>query len=204
VTKLSWAAPERNKRPILEVLERLLPASGTLLEVASGTGQHAAHFAQHLPRWTIQPSDVAPVNVVSIQAWVRDAGLPNLREPLQLDVNDADWPVAPLPAIFNANLIHIAPWEVAVGLVSGAARHLLPGGLLVMYGPFRVGGEHTAASNQTFDDSLRERDPRFGVRDLEAVVALAAPHGLELQERIEMPANNQTLVFRAERAKLAE
>jgi len=204
VTKLSWAAPERNKQPILELLERLLPSSGTLLELASGTGQHVAHFAQHLPGWIIQPSDVDPANLESIQAWVRDASLPNLREPLRLDVNDADWPVAPLPAIFNANLIHIAPWEVAVGLVSGAARYLAPGGLLVMYGPFRIGGEHTAASNQAFDDSLRERDPRFGVRDLEAVVALAARHALELQERIEMPANNQTLVFRAKRTGMAE
>lgn len=196
MTKLTWAAPERNKAPLLAVLEQVLPASGTLLEVASGTGQHAVHFARHLPSWTIQPSDVDADNLVSIEAWVREANLPNLRLPLQLDVCDGDWDVAPLDALFNANMIHIAPWEVAVGLLSGAARHLLPGGLLIMYGPFRIGGQHTAPSNQAFDDSMRQRDVRFGVRDLEAVVTLAEQHGLALQERIEMPANNQVLVFK--------
>jgi hypothetical protein len=115
--------------------------------------------------------------------------------PLELDVCDRDWNVAALGAIFNANMIHIAPWPVTLGLVGGAARHLLPGGLLVLYGPFRVGGQHTAPSNQAFDDTLRQRDVRFGVRDLEAVTAAAQPHGFTLQERIEMPANNQVLVF---------
>jgi SAM-dependent methyltransferase len=195
VTKLIWAAAERNKAPLLAVLQRVLPHSGTLLEVASGTGQHAVHFAEHLPGWTIQPSDVDADNLASIQAWVREANLPNLRLPLQLDVCDGDWNVARLGALFNANMIHIAPWEVAVCLLSGAARHLLPGGLLIMYGPFRIGGQHTAPSNQAFDDSMRQRDVRFGVRDLEAVVTLAEQRGLALQERIEMPANNQVLVF---------
>jgi SAM-dependent methyltransferase len=195
VTKLTWAAPERNKAPVLAVLQRVLPPTGTLLEVASGTGQHAVHFAQHLPDWIIQPSDVDGDNLASIQAWAREANLPNLRLPLQLDVCEVEWNVAPLGAIFNANMIHIAPWEVAVGLISGAARHLMPGGLLIMYGPFRIGGQHTAPSNHAFDDNLRQRDVRFGVRDLEAVVALAEPQGLALQERVEMPANNQVLVF---------
>lgn len=195
MTKLTWAAPERNKAPVLAVLQRILPSSGTLLEVASGTGQHAAHFAQHLPGWTIQPSDIDADNLASIQAWAREANLTNLRFPLQLDVCDADWNVAALGAIFNANMIHIAPWDVAVGLLRGAARHLLPGGFLVLYGPFRIGGQHTAPSNQAFDDSLRQRDVRFGVRDLEAVVTLAEQQGLALQERIEMPANNQVLAF---------
>jgi SAM-dependent methyltransferase len=195
VTKLTWAAPERNKAPVLAVLQRVLPPTGTLLEVASGTGQHAVHFAQHLPDWVIQPSDIDGDNLASIQAWAREANLPNLRLPLQLDVCEVEWNVAPLGAIFNANMIHIAPWEVAVGLIGGAARHVKPGGLLIMYGPFRIGGQHTAPSNHAFDDNLRQRDVRFGVRDLEAVVALAQPQGLALQERVEMPANNQVLVF---------
>ena len=195
MTKLTWAAPERNKAPILAVLQRILPPTGTLLELASGTGQHAVHFAQHLPDWTIQPSDIEAENLASIQAWVAEANLPNLRLPLQLDVCDSEWNVAPLGAIFNANMVHIAPWNVALGLIGGAARHLLPGGLLIMYGPFRVGGQHTAPSNQAFDETLRQRDVRFGVRDLEAIVAAAEQQGLTLQERLEMPANNQVLVF---------
>jgi SAM-dependent methyltransferase len=195
VTKLTWAAPERNKEPVLTVLQRVLPATGTLLELASGTGQHAVHFARNLPSWTIQPSDIDAENLASIQAWASEANLPNLRFPIELDVCDVDWNVAALGAIFNANMIHIAPWHVTLGLIRGAARHLVPGGLLVMYGPFRVGGQHTALSNETFDDTLRQRDVRFGVRDLEAVVSVAEQHGLTLQERIEMPANNQVLVF---------
>lgn len=196
MTKLTWAAPERNKAPVLAVLQQVLPKTGTLLEIASGTGQHAVHFAQNLPDWIIQPSDIDADNLASIQAWCDEAALPNLRPPRSLDVCDGDWKVASVDAIFNANMVHIAPWEVALGLISGAARHLVPGGLLLMYGPFRIGGQHTAPSNQTFDDSLRQRDPRFGVRDLEAVVALAERQGFTLQERIAMPANNQTVVFR--------
>ena len=195
MTKLSWAAPERNKAPVLTVLQRILPPTGTLLEVASGTGQHAVHFAQHLPSWTVQPTDIDGDNLASIQAWAHEEGLPNLRFPLELDVCDLDWKIAPLGTIFNANMIHIAPWQVALGLLGGAARHLVSGGLLIMYGPFRVGGQHTAPSNQAFDDTLRQRDVRFGVRDLEAVASAAQQHGLTLQERIEMPANNQILVF---------
>lgn len=195
MTKLSWGAPERNKQPILEVLQRALPASGTLLEIASGTGQHAVHFARHLAGWTIQPTDCEPENLDSITAWVRDSALPNLREPVRLDVTETDWRVEAPTAIFNANMIHIAPWETATGLVRGAQRLLPPGGLLVVYGPFRIDGQHTAASNQAFDESLRERDARYGVRDLEALVALAESAGLSLRERVPMPANNQTLIF---------
>ena len=196
MAKLSWAAPERNKQPILDLLQRALPPAGTLLEVASGTGQHAVHFASHLPGWIIQPSDVEADNLASIRAWVQEAHLPNLRAPLRLDVGDEDWPLeAPVSAVFNANLIHIAPWEAALGLVRGSARYLSPGGVLVVYGPFRISGQHTAPSNQAFDASLRERDPRFGVRDLEAFAEVAEQQGLTLRERVEMPANNQTLVF---------
>jgi SAM-dependent methyltransferase len=183
VTKLTWPAPERNKQPILSVLQRVLPERGTLLELASGTGQHASYFAQHMPGWTLQPSDLEAANLASISAWVRESALPNLLEPLSID------------AIYNANLIHIAPWEAAMGLMRGAARHLLPHGVVVLYGPYRIAGQHTAPSNASFDDDLKRRDPRFGVRDLEAVVDLAAQNGLELRERVEMPANNQTLVL---------
>lgn len=195
MSKLTWAAPERNKQPILAVLERVLPPAGTLLELASGSGQHAAYFAAHLPNWTIQPSDVDPENLASIHAWAGEAQLPNLREPVRLDVTDDDWQIAGVTAIFNANLIHIAPWQAAIGLMRGAARNLEQNGTLVVYGPFRIAGLHTAPSNESFDASLRGRDPSFGVRDLEAVVALAQENALHLQERIEMPANNQTLVF---------
>jgi hypothetical protein len=195
MSKLTWGAPERNQQPILNVLSRVLPSRGTLLELASGTGQHATYFARHLPSWTIQPSDVEPQNLDSIRAWVDEALLPNLRQPLRIDVVDDDWQLPAVEAIFNANLIHIAPWQAAIGLIRGAARQLVPAGMLVLYGPFRIGGQHTAPSNETFDASLRERDARFGVRDLEAVLALAEENGLRLQERLEMPANNQTLVL---------
>jgi SAM-dependent methyltransferase len=195
VTKLSWGAPERNKQPILEALQRVLPPSGTLLEIASGTGQHAVYFAEHLAGWTIQPTDFEPENLESITAWVRDSKLANLREPVRLDVTEPDWHVEAATAIFCANMIHIAPWQAAEGLVRGAGRLLPPGGSLVVYGPFRIDGQHTAPSNQSFDESLRQRDARFGVRDLEALVELAEGHGLVFRERIPMPANNQTIVF---------
>jgi hypothetical protein len=196
VTKLTWPAPERNKQPIFTVLQRVLPDSGgTMLELASGTGQHAAFFAEHLPDWTFQPSEVDPANLASISARVREASLPNLREPLSIDVSDEDWPIGRIEAIYNANLVHIAPWDVAVALLRGAGRHLRRGGMLTIYGPFRIGGLHTAPSNQAFDEDLKRRDPTFGVRDLEAVLQVAQQHGLSLQERIEMPANNQFLVL---------
>jgi SAM-dependent methyltransferase len=194
--KLTWSAPERNKQPILEVLERVSPRPGTLLEIASGTGQHAAHFAARLPELVYQPTDIDDSNLASIAAWQREAALPNLLPPLRLDVCAATWPIAEVEVVYNANLVHIAPWECAEGLFRGAARHLAPGGLLFVYGPFRIGGTHTAPSNQSFDEDLRRRDPRFGVRDLEDIVALATQHGLRLEERVPMPANNQSLLFR--------
>lgn len=195
-TKLSWPAPERNKQPILQVLKRVLPSSGTLLEVASGTGQHAVYFAQNLPTLTYQPSDVEPANLASIATWVAEAALANLRSPIRLDVCEPVWPSAVVDAIYNANLVHISPWECTVGLLRGASRYLSATGVLVLYGPYRIGGVHTAPSNESFDADLRARDARFGVRDLEAVTALAAEQGLTLHERVEMPANNQSLVFR--------
>jgi SAM-dependent methyltransferase len=194
--KQCWPAPERNKGPILEVLRRVLPARGVALEIASGSGQHAAYFAAQLPELVWQPSDVDEVNLASIRSWVAEAAGSNLRAPLELDVCASDWGVGLVDAVFNANMIHISPWECCAGLIAGAGRHLAPDGVLVMYGPYRVGGAHTAKSNADFDASLKARDARWGVRDCEAVAALALEEGLALEERVEMPANNQVLVFR--------
>jgi SAM-dependent methyltransferase len=188
-------ATERNREPILAVLRRVLPAQGTVLEIAAGTGQHAAWFAAALPAVTWQPTDGDARMLGSIAAWCD--GLPNVAPPRQLDVTAAAWPIERADAIVCANMIHIAPWTAGEGLLRGAGRVLAPGGILYLYGPYRIGGGHTAPSNATFDASLRARDPRWGVRDLEAVVAEAARHGLTFTERVEMPANNQSVVFRA-------
>jgi SAM-dependent methyltransferase len=194
--KQSWPAPERNKQPILELLARVLPETGTLLEVASGSGQHAAFFAAALPGLTFLPSDVEAENLASVRAWVAEAALPNLREPRALDVCHSDSGVGVVDAIFNANMVHISPIECCAGLMAGAGRHLRPGGVLVVYGPFRVGGAHTSESNARFEADLQSRDPRWGVRDVEHLQALGERAGLSLQERVAMPANNQSLVFR--------
>jgi hypothetical protein len=191
-----WPAPERNKGPILDVLRRALPPSGLLVELASGSGQHAAHFARHLPAWTWQPSEIDEDCLASIRAWAREAALPNLREPLRIDVDAEDWGVDEVEALFSANLVHIAPWTCGVALLRGAGRHLVAGGHLVLYGPFRIDGAHTAPSNAAFDTDLRARDPRWGVRDLGEVETEARRAGLALSLRVPMPADNQTLVFR--------
>jgi SAM-dependent methyltransferase len=194
--QLHWPAPERNKIPILEVLKRALPSQGgRLLEVASGSGQHAAYFARALPAWTWVPSDIDPRNLASVEAYVAEAGLPNLQPPVQLDVCSEDWQVGQLDALFNANMIHIAPWECCEGLMRGTGGYVRDGGVLVLYGPFRIGGDHTAPSNHEFDLDLRRRDPRWGVRDLETVVELAQSVGLRHRETVAMPANNQCVVF---------
>jgi hypothetical protein len=194
--KQTWAAPERNKRPIADVLRRVLGESGTLLEIASGSGQHAAFFSTEFPSWVVQPSDVDPENRASITAWVHELRRQNLRLPVPLDVRSEAWNVGMFDALFNANMLHIAPSSCIEGLMRGARVHLLPGAPLVIYGPFRIGGAHTAESNAAFDRDLRARDPDFGVRDLEQVVQEAAVQGLIFEERVEMPANNQTLIFR--------
>jgi hypothetical protein len=196
--KQTWPAPERNKRPILDVLTRVLPARCAVLELSSGSGQHAAFFAAERPSWAWQPSDLDPENLASIAAWVKETQVENLREPLRIDVCDGDWGLGglgTLDAIFCANMIHIAPWACCLGLISGAARELRSGGKLVIYGPFSVGGVHTAESNAAFDASLKARDASWGVRDCDVVTALAAQHGLRFLERVPMPANNQSLVF---------
>ncbi len=186
-------AAARNRDPILAVLRGVLPAAGTVLEVASGTGEHTAHFAAALPGLTFQPSDPDPSRRASIDAWC--AGLPNVRKALALDATDSAWPGS-LAAVLCFNMIHIAPWAAAEGLVRGAGAALGQGGLLVLYGPFRRNGAHTAPSNAAFDADLRARNPAWGVRDLEAVAALAAGAGLAPPAVTEMPANNLTVIFR--------
>lgn len=196
--RLQSPAVERNRGPILEVLRRVLPARGAVLEIAAGSGQHAVWFARALPEVDWLPSDVSAEALDSIAAWRDAEGPANLRAPVRLDVASEDWTEAGArDAIFCANMIHIAPWQACLGLLRGAGRHLLPGGALVLYGPFRIGGEHTAPSNAAFDVDLRRRDPSWGVRDLDEVAREAERHGLVLEERVAMPANNQTVVFRA-------
>ncbi|WP_270956764.1 DUF938 domain-containing protein [Burkholderia pseudomallei] len=192
-----WApAAERNREPILAVLKRVLPARGAVLEIASGTGQHAVHFAAALPDLVWQPTDVDAAARESIAAWAADAALPNLRAPLALDVCVEPWPLAAADAIVCVNMIHIAPWAVVCALFVGAARALPDGGVLYLYGPYRRGGAHTTESNAQFDAQLRRRNPAWGVRDLEAVVELGGASGLALDEVVEMPANNLSVVFR--------
>ncbi len=178
------------------MLRRVLPPQARVLEVASGTGEHAVWFAEQLPGLDWQPTDVEDEALGCIAAWIAHSGVRNVRPPLRLDVMAEPWPVPAADAVFNANMIHIAPAEVCDGLVRGAATVLGAGGLLLVYGPFRIAGQHTAPSNEAFDADLRGRDPRWGVRDLETLVSLAAARGLRLEERVEMPANNQMLVFR--------
>ncbi len=255
---------ERNKGPILEVLKRVLPETGLVLEIGSGTGQHAAHFAPRLPGLVWQPTDPDPEMRASIDAWAQEAlgeaarpgvapenknrgaartgnqqeawsgaegsatgnqqeapgeaarpgvspenknspeaatgnqqetGAPNLRPALDLDVTGDTWPVTEAAAVFSANMIHIAPWDCCEGLLAGAGRILSPNGVLCLYGPFKIGGRHTAPSNESFDQSLRARDPAWGVRDLDDVAQAAEAHGLALTETVAMPANNLTVVF---------
>ncbi len=194
MAKLEHPSSERNKRPILDVLRRVLPASGTVLEIAGGSGQHAAFFSENLPGIEWLPTDIDEERLASIRAWREDSSGTNLLEPRRLNVLDADWEIGTVDVVFSANMVHITPWECCLGLLAGARRHLSPGGLLILYGPFGIGGEHTAPSNAAFDESLRSRDPRWGVRDLDAI--RDAADGLVLEERFEMPANNQVLVFR--------
>ncbi|HWT07787.1 MAG TPA: DUF938 domain-containing protein [Roseomonas sp.] len=189
-------AAARNRDAILDAIRGHLPAAGLVLEVASGSGEHAIHFAAALPGLTFQPSDPDAAARASIDAWVAASGLPNIRPALAIDAAAPGWPVAVADAVVCINMIHIAPWAAAEGLVRGAAAILPPGAPLILYGPYRRGGAHTAPSNAAFDADLRGRNPAWGVRDLEAVAALAAAQGFGPPAVIEMPANNLTVVFR--------
>jgi SAM-dependent methyltransferase len=193
---LHAAATERNREPILEVLRRVLPPSGLILEIASGTGQHVTFFARALPSLQWQPSDPSPAHRDSIRVWSATAGADNVASALELDVERLPWPITRADAILNINMIHIAPWSAAEALFAGAARLLPPSGVLYLYGPFKRDGRHTADSNQRFDERLRGEDPRWGVRDISDVEALAASVGFHPAEIIPMPANNLSLVFR--------
>lgn len=195
---LSAPAVARNKDVILQVLRQALPQTGLVLEVASGTGEHAVHFATTLPGLRWLPSDPDAIALGSIRAHVGAAGLTNVLPPVRLDASASSWPVEKADAIVAINMIHIAPWSATEGLMAGAARLLPDFGLLYLYGPFLTGGTHTGPGNAAFDADLRARDPEWGVRDVDAVARAAAAHGLHLADRIAMPANNLSLLFRRE------
>jgi hypothetical protein len=204
-------ATQRNRDPILAVLQQVLPPTGTVLEISSGTGEHAVYFAPVLaPRLWI-PTDPDPIALESIAAWRQEMPAANLVAPIYLDVHDSFWPVeqTPLPtalqsldverfpiqAIVNINMIHIAPWSACLGLMAGAGRILPIGGILFLYGPFKQTGRHTSPSNADFDQHLQQQNPAWGVRNVEEVIAVATSHRLTLQQIYPMPANNLSLVF---------
>jgi SAM-dependent methyltransferase len=193
-------AAARNRRPILDVLRPHLPTEGLVLEIASGTGEHVVHFARALPGLVFQPSDPDEAARASIDDWARTCRLGNVRPALAIDAARPDWPCFPdearADAIVCINMIHIAPWEATMGLVEGAARRLVPDGLLFLYGPFHRDGRPTSPGNALFDADLRRRDPAWGVRHLEDVVAIARTHGFAAPLVVDMPANNLSLVFR--------
>ncbi len=187
-------AADRNKAPILDVLQGLWPAAATVLEIAAGTGQHAAHFASQQPDWQWQPTEA---EAEALPVLLARRSVPNLRTPLQLDVRVTPWPVpaAQFDGVYCANLLHIAPWAVCAALMQGASQCLAAGGRLVLYGPFVFPGEPTAPSNLAFDADLRTRNPAWGLRHIDDVKAQAADAGLTLAQRVDLPANNTLLVF---------
>ena len=197
------AAAERNQQPILDVLRKVLPPQGNALEIASGTGQHVAWFATHLPKWTWQPTDAFPEALPDIAARIAQEGLSNVRPPVLLDVMTTPWmaegdshsPAQKFDAIYCANMLHIAPWPTCAALMQGAARHLAPGGVLVTYGPYLEVNVPTSPGNIAFDQDLRSRNPAWGIRQLDDVAAMAAQSGLQLRQRHPLPANNLLLVW---------
>lgn len=192
----SAPAALRNRDPIRDVLRTALPATGTVLEIASGTGEHALHFARGLARLDWQPSDLPAQARASIAAWRAAARLPNLRAPIALDAAAWPWPLAAADAIVAINLVHISPWAATLGLMRGAGALLPAGGLLYLYGPYRQSGRPFAASNAAFEADLRARDPAWAIRDVADVAAAARDASLVLDAVIEMPANNLSLLFR--------
>jgi SAM-dependent methyltransferase len=189
------ASAERNKGPILAVLERILPRAGLVLEIGSGTGQHVVHFAKALPQLTWQPSDSDAAFRESVQLWIDRENLGNVRAPVDLDVLRFPWPATQADAILCINMIHVAPWAATEALLMGAKNVLTRGGVLFLYGPYRRFGRHTAPSNEAFDAQLRANDPSWGLRNLEAVVELAGTAGFDLVEIVDMPANNFSVVL---------
>jgi SAM-dependent methyltransferase len=198
-------ATHRNREPILEVLSRWLTDPSRVLEIASGTGQHAIYFTRFLSHVSWQSSDADPDALASIESWIAEEGSTQVEPPIELDASAATWPVdieaQRFDAIFNANMIHISPWHVAEGLFAGAGRVLCDDGYLFLYGPFLVGGQDTAPSNIAFDEDLRRRNPEWGIRDLRAVEGLACRAGLEMIEKNDLPANNKLIVFRKLKAE---
>ncbi|MFC7536913.1 DUF938 domain-containing protein [Sphingomonas sp. GCM10030256] len=194
--KLRAPAAARNREPIAQVLADWLPPSGLVLEVASGTGEHAIAFSRAFTQLEWQPSDPDRTAVASIEAWRESEGPSNLLPPLALDVRQPKWPVAQCDVVLAINMVHIAPWSASEGLIDGAARVLGRGGLLVLYGPWLVEGEPTAVSNLAFDADLRRRDPAWGLREVRDFANLAQARGLDLVEQRSMPANNRMLLFR--------
>jgi SAM-dependent methyltransferase len=190
-------AAARNRGPIVAILRDALPTAGLMLEIASGTGEHVMHFAREMQNLDWQPSDPNPAARASIAAYVTGEGLANVRPPIALDAAAEAWPIDRADAVLCINMVHISPWESTLGLMRGAAAILPPGGLLYLYGPYRRAGIETAPSNLAFDLDLQRRDPRWGLRDLEAVVEVAAAQGLTLERVIAMPANNLSVLLRA-------
>ncbi len=192
-------ATQRNREPILEVLLRVLPAAGNILEIASGTGEHSLFFAPAFsPRLWI-PSDPNPIARDSIEAWREESLIDNIQPPLNINVENSSWEIEKkdlnITTIVNINMIHISPWKACLGLMEGANRILPSGGILYLYGPYKQGGKHTAPSNESFDQSLRSQNPEWGVRNLEDVIKVAEEKGLMFKEKVEMPANNLSVIF---------
>ena len=197
--KQTAAAAERNRRPILEVLRRILPDTGRILEIASGTGQHVVAFAEAYPELNWCPSDPDPSARASIAAWVQDSGGGNVAAPTNIDVTEPCWfgkPGQGFDAIVCINLLHVSPWAACEGLMAGAAGLLEQPGILYLYGPFMRHGTHTSEGNEAFDENLRRQNPAWGLRDVDDIAACARQNGLQLDEIVEMPANNLSLIFR--------
>lgn len=192
----SAPAALRNREPIAEVLRDWLPQSGLVLEVASGTGEHIVYFADAFPHLDWQPSDTHPDALASIAAWREESGLPNVRAPIRIDASSPDWPIDQADAALNINMAHISPWSASLGLISGAARVLPPGGSLILYGPWLKNDIKTVPSNLAFDADLKRRDPDWGLRKVEDFAAAAANEGFDLSDTRGMPANNLMLLFR--------
>ena len=192
--KIHAPAAERNKAPILDVLRRVLPRSGRVLEIASGSGQHVIHFASALPEITFLPSDPSGEARASIAEWLAETKPPNVEAPRAIDVTAPGWE-EPVDAMLCINMIHIAPWAAATALFRGASKCLPPGGRVILYGPYRIHGEFHAESNRAFDESLRSRNPAWGVRDVDDIDRVAGEAGLSRIEMVMMPANNHVLVY---------